>query len=286
LIVWNELINRLQKLDNFAKKIQSVPDNLPKQTVTQNEVEAFQTECQEWHTDCLSKLKGELKAKFQLVYERDAQPFILHPNDFYESEEYYQGYPQPVIKFKTPYTLYFYQSTFDLKTILLEASKSYQLSISKTQEEAIEIIKSMAENFHLFIHYSNTRYGGRTPFITIGDEFDVQDIFRGLLRLFFKDIRKEDSAPSHAGQNSRIDFFLAEELIIVETKKTRDNLREKEVGKELTLDIIYYKEHKGYNTFIGFIYDPDRYIMNPSGLVKGLQQTLNDMKIIILINQG
>ena len=77
-----------------------------------------------------------------------------------------------------------------------------------------------------------------------------------------------------------------QEQIIVEIKKTRDNLKRKEVGEELTLDIIYYRKHSGYNTFIGFVYDPDKYIKNPQGLIDDLQQTRDDMNIIIVINQS
>jgi hypothetical protein len=53
------------------------------------------------------------------------------------------------------------------------------------------------------------------------DEYDVQDIFHALLRLFVDDIREEEWTPSYAGGASRMDFLLPELETVVEIKKTR-----------------------------------------------------------------
>ena len=105
MTLWNDLINQLQRLDDLAKKFQSEPNILPRQTMTQDEIEAFRAEYQEWYTDCLSRLEGELKNQFQLVYEAFAKPFILHPNDFYKKGEKAGSYTYPRNQFKNRYPL-------------------------------------------------------------------------------------------------------------------------------------------------------------------------------------
>jgi DNA-binding sugar fermentation-stimulating protein len=55
--------------------------------------------------------------------------------------------------------------------------------------------------------------------IEIEDEYDVQDLFHALLKLYFDDIRPEEYTPSYGGSASRVDFLLKDEQIIIEIKK-------------------------------------------------------------------
>ena len=54
----------------------------------------------------------------------------------------------------------------------------------------------------------------------INNEYDVQDLLRGILAGLFDDVRNEESTPSHAGLTSRTDPLLKNEQIIIETKMT------------------------------------------------------------------
>ena len=83
---------------------------------------------------------------------------------------------------------------------------------------------------------------------------------------FFTDVRREDPVPQRAGASSRTDFVLKKEEMIVEVKKTRSNLRDNEVGKELIVDIERYKARNGLQARYCFVYDPDHLIRNPAGL--------------------
>ena len=56
------------------------------------------------------------------------------------------------------------------------------------------------------------------------------------------------------------------EEIIIEVKKTRRNLRDNEVGKELIVDIERYKARKDCKLAYCFVYDPEHYVRNPAGL--------------------
>ena len=119
------------------------------------------------------------------------------------------------------------------------------------------------------------RYDSR-PTIDVKDEYDVQDLLHALLKIYYDDIRPEEWTPSYAGSSSRMDFLLKEEQVVVETKKARDSLRDKQVGEELMIDIQKYSEHPDCKILVCFIYDPDGKITNPAGLENDLNKRSND----------
>ena len=53
---------------------------------------------------------------------------------------------------------------------------------------------------------------------------------------------------------------------------TRDNLRDKEIGDQLLIDIARYKEHPNCKTLYCFVYDPNHKIYNPTGLERSLNK--------------
>ena len=88
--------------------------------------------------------------------------------------------------------------------------------------------------------------------------------------------------PSFAGKNSRIDLFLKEEARFIEVKMTRDNLRDKKLGEELSIDIPQYKEHPGCERLFCFIYDPGRLVRNPTGLKRDLEKIIPGFATVII----
>ena len=109
------------------------------------------------------------------------------------------------------------------------------------------------------------RQRGRTDF-KIADEYDVQDLVHAILRLHFEDVRPEEWSPSYAGSSSRIDFLLKREQVVVEVKMTRANLRDREVGEELAVDVIRYRAHPDAKVLVCFVYDPEHEVKNPRGI--------------------
>jgi hypothetical protein len=104
-----------------------------------------------------------------------------------------------------------------------------------------------------------------------------------LLRIFFDDIRPEESAPSYAGASSRIDFVLKAEQIVVEVKKTRTTLKEKELGEQLIIDIARYQTHPDCKLLYCLVYDPDGYIRNPRGIENDLSKPSNELQVKVAI---
>lgn len=128
----------------------------------------------------------------------------------------------------------------------------------------------LLERFHRIALQLRRRHDDRAT-LTIGDEYDVQDLLHALLKSEFEDVRVEDYAPQYAGGASRIDFVLPLERMAIEVKKTRATLKDKQVGEELIIDIARYRSDTRIATLHCFVYDPDGHIQNPAGLKRDLE---------------
>lgn len=148
--------------------------------------------------------------------------------------------------------------------------------------DALQAIDLVCSRFHVVARQLRRRYSNRVT-LDISDEYDVQDLLHSLLKLFFDDIRAEDPAPTHAGASSRIDFVLKTEQIVVEVKKTRATLKEKELGEELIIDIARYQSHPDCKLLYCFVYDPDGYIRNPRGIENDLSGTYDGLTVKVFI---
>ena len=131
-----------------------------------------------------------------------------------------------------------------------------------------EILEKIITNFHRCARSILNRYQQRDT-LEIKDEYDVQDLLQGILRLFIDDVRPEDYVPSYAGGNSRTDFYLPQYNTYIETKMTRNGLQDREVGEQLAIDIARYGDR--CQTLICFIYDKGSLLSNPYGLISDLE---------------
>jgi hypothetical protein len=146
-------------------------------------------------------------------------------------------------------------------------------------EEGLAYLNRLFSKFHRAAQTLRHRHGHRETLI-IKDEYDVQDLLRSFLNLHFDDIREEDYSPSYAGGNSRIDFVLKDEEIVIETKMTNDHLRDKEVGSQLLIDIGRYRGHPACKVLVVFVYDKGDHIRNKNGLINDLQRMSSSELIV------
>jgi hypothetical protein len=151
------------------------------------------------------------------------------------------------------------------------------------QLDVYDSIELVCHKFHDVAKQITERHSGRQSLI-ITDEYDVQDLLHALLKLFFEDIRSEEWTPSYAGKSSRMDFLLKNEAIVIETKKTRMDLKDKEIGDQLIIDIERYKSHPTCKQLVCFIYDPEELLKNPKGLQNDLNRDAIDLVVKVLIN--
>ena len=78
-----------------------------------------------------------------------------------------------------------------------EADKN--LNVVMNANENVELI---INRFHQVCRQLSHRYSNRST-LNINDEYDVQDLFHALLKLYFDDVRPEEYTPSYAGAASR-----------------------------------------------------------------------------------
>jgi ribosomal protein S8 len=149
--------------------------------------------------------------------------------------------------------------------------------------DSLVAIKTLCNGFHSLARQLRSRHNNRST-LEVEDEYDVQDLLHALLRLYFNDIRKEEWVPSYAGSSSRTDFLLKKEKIVIETKKTSEKLKDKQLGEQIILDVAKYKEHPDCRTLVCFIYDPEGRVSNPSGLEADLVKLSGkDLAVIVII---
>jgi len=174
-----------------------------------------------------------------------------------------------------------YEETLKKKQAFLGAKIKYLEDFGVDENEtppscqdntwAINQLQLIINRFDWVARQLRQRHSGR-PTLDINDEYDVQDLFHGLLQLYFDDIRSEEWTPSYAGSSSRIDFLLDDFNIAIEIKMTRQGLKNKEASEQLAIDKDHYRNHPKVQHLICFIYDPTKQIRNPKGLEKDISQ--------------
>jgi len=143
-----------------------------------------------------------------------------------------------------------------LHSFIDEVREYWRLAASEPKGNALTIVEKLCSRFHLVARQIRARHDSRQT-LEIEDEYDVQDLLHALLLIHFDDIRREEWTPSYAGGASRMDFWLKEEQVVVETKKSRKGLGAKEVGDQLLIDIQRYQSHPDCCILFCFVYDPE-----------------------------
>lgn len=159
--------------------------------------------------------------------------------------------------------------------------QNYRAQISKP--DPVALIENFCNRFDLVVRQIQQRYKKRRTII-IEDEYDVQDLIHAILRLYFDDIRDEEWTPSYAARSSRMDFLLKPENIVVEVKKTSENLGAKHVADQLIIDIERYQVHPDCKTLICFVYDPENRISNPVAIENDLSKESDDLLVKVIVS--
>ena len=146
------------------------------------------------------------------------------------------------------------------------------ISLEEKKEIDVDgVLERIFSRFYKVARQLRDRYNNK-PTLEIEDEYDVQDLLHALLQLYFDDIRAEEWTPSYAGKCARVDFLLKNEKIVIEVKKTRRGLDDKELGDQLIIDVDRYKVHPDCERLVCFVYDPEGRIGNPNGIMADLNK--------------
>ena len=147
----------------------------------------------------------------------------------------------------------------------LESSLAETWQVGRPTKDAVALIETICRRLPFLVKQLGTRHDKRPPLL-LKDEYDVQDLLHGLLRLHFDDVRPEEVTPSYAGSSARMDFLLKPEKVVVEAKMTRKSLGQKEVVSQLTEDVARYRTHPDCQTLVCFVFDPGGFCKNPVAL--------------------
>lgn len=168
------------------------------------------------------------------------------------------------------------------RTPSLFEAKAGEIQVNDSEQEKYDAINTIANRFHVVVMQLRQRYNSRST-IDVNDEYDVQDLFHTLLKLYFNDVRPEEWNPSYAGGSSRCDFLLPEINTIIEIKKTRQSMSTKELGEQLIIDIVKYKKHPQCRRLICFVYDPEGRVNNPRGIEIDLSDCDSEIDVRTII---
>ena len=170
-----------------------------------------------------------------------------------------------------------------LQSIIKEIERFYDEEEKVfVQNNPVDFVTLIFDRFHSVARQLQSRHQNRGT-ISIDDEYDVQDLLHALLKIYFDDVRPEEWTPSYAGGSSRMDFLLKKEKLVIEVKKTRKNLTDKEIGEQLIVDIRKYAEHPDCSNLLCFVYDPEGRIGNPTGLEDDLSRTENGLPVLVFV---
>jgi len=157
------------------------------------------------------------------------------------------------------------------------------LPASSRPVDTLETLGLLAQRFNKVARQLRKRHASRET-LKIEDEYDVQDLLRALLQIFFDDVRPEEWTPSYAGKSARMDFLIKNERAVIEVKKTRSGLEEREVGDQLIIDIERYRNARpDCELLYCFVYDPEERIANPIGLETDLSKKYGDLAVIVTV---
>lgn len=159
----------------------------------------------------------------------------------------------------------------------------------KTQNESTEdrtnanqIIEKLFSRIHQVIKQLRDRHDDR-PTLDAKDEYDVQDLLHALLRIYFDNVKPEEWNPSYAGSQSRSDFLLPREKIIIEVKDTRRGINNNKLKKELIEDKEQYKKNSHCKTLYCLVYDPEGKIVNPRGFEDDINEESDKFACKVMI---
>jgi len=154
---------------------------------------------------------------------------------------------------------------------------------SKKTIDPMVTLERICSRFHAVVRQLRSRRENR-PTLEVDDEYDVQDLLHALLKIFFDDIRPEEWTPSYAGGSARMDFLLKPEQTVIEVKKTRKGLGDKEVGEQLIIDKAKYAAHPACKKLICFVYDPEGRVANPRGIETDLASSgEGELEVVVFV---
>jgi hypothetical protein len=129
---------------------------------------------------------------------------------------------------------------------------------------AANTLESFLRRLPLAVRQLRQRWRTRLPF-RVEDEHDLEDVVRSLLPLFFDDVRLRSRTPAYA-VDTRTDFLLCQEKIVLTLKQAALDRRQSCLEKQLQEDKSFYGASPDCGTLWVYVYDPQAYLQDPQRL--------------------
>jgi hypothetical protein len=249
------------------------------------ELQRFVDRYQRWYANCLTILPDDLLGAFEDEFKGGwlndkIKGFLADP---LEASPLWSEEAAGLLDYwQRPYSRAFRMPLLTQRQFLLQAQA--RQPVTTATAEYVAVIDRLCRNLPRFLHPLTRRSRGRSPLV-IADEYDLQDVIHGLLRLWFEDVRPEERTPSRGAGSAQMDFLLKAEQIVVETKMTRERLGSKEIADELLIDIGRYRAHPDCKVLIACVYDPSRQIGNPAALESDLSDATAEPVVRVIVVQ-
>jgi hypothetical protein len=274
----DRLIRETEDLDERARSVQGERELL----FSPQQINALISDYQDWYARALMVLPEEFHEKFTDLYAgglviKRIKSFLEAPGSV--SVLFNPDQPGPFSFWEHPYESTFHSSLLEQRQLLTQAKQT--LAVERSAHE-LELVVRVGRGLPGLVNALRSRYD-RRPGFEVNDEYDVQDLLGGVLRMIFGDVRPEDPAPTQAGGSSRVDFVLKAQRIAVEVKMTRKGLNDRALGNQLIEDIERYRSHPECNALVAVVYDPDRHISNPAGLENDLGRDHDGLAVRVVI---
>lgn len=163
--------------------------------------------------------------------------------------------------------------------------------------ESTDNLSKIENIFNRFIHVAKKledRHNQRNT-LKIEDEYDVQDLFHSILKLYFDNIEDECTSIKRDSTANRIDFFLPDESIAIEikfgtrwkdkartTRKSMKTIRH-DIKQEIINDKEAYSNQSLYQKILFFVYDPDNQINEKVKFESGLNNVVNGIEFKVYV---
>jgi hypothetical protein len=277
---YDELLEASRELERRARAVQG---DFELQS-SDKEIDDLVSDYHAWLARGVQLLPEEFRERFRFEYEGSfLQSRIKHfleapgqPNAAYNEETAAFGFPF----WAHPFDAEFRAPLLKQRQILVEAKETVEGEGGFRMH--LELVERMARRLPELLIVLRNRQRQRTSFV-IEDEYDLQDLLHGLLKLHFDDVRAEDFAPERAGGRSRIDFVLKSERLVIEAKMTRAGLGARQVGDQLIIDIERYRSHPDCAALLAIVYDPDQRIVNARTLEADLSGTRDGLVVRVVV---
>lgn len=267
-----QLLKRLDIIETTASTWQESPDD-----VNRSEILVLRDQYLTWFTQALQVVPSEKVDTFRDAYEGGQftsriKAFLLEPlkpSPFYDPA----ANNALLSEWQYPFVQTFADSAAIQRAILYEAATS-----TVPVEEQLELLAERLGRLSRYLHDLQT-----LGLSAAESEADLQKRLLPLLRVIYSDVRREDYVSQFAGGNSRVDFLLHDEEIVIETKMTRPGLTDRRLGEELLVDWGRYPQHPNCRAIFALIFDPARHVDNPLALAHDLANAGARVPVRVLI---